>query len=78
MVKAIDLLEINERLLKSLSNVGVNIGDYRHVEMYNEYIGMERKGIKKEYIKSFLAEKYGMSESSVYRTVKRLGKQVKI
>ena len=78
MVKAKDLVELNERLLKSLSEVGVKSGDYKHIGMFREYEKMVAGGAKKDYVKAVLAERYGMSESSVYRVVRRLSRQVKI
>ena len=51
--------------------------DYRHIDMYLEFKEMLAKNEKKEYIKTSLAEKYHMSESSVVRVIRRFDKLVK-
>lgn len=74
---AFELLKILREPMKRLSDCDIKIDDYRHIDMYLEFKEMEQKKEKKEYIKSILATKYSMSESSVKRIVRRLDEQVK-
>ena len=74
---AIELLRICDKILKSMSEIGLRISDYRHVQMYDEYTEMVREGHKKEYVRTILAEKYGTSESSIKRVIRRLSRRVK-
>ena len=78
MVRAIDLMKFCEKVMKSLSKVGVKTSDCQHIGMYNEYKELERQGVKKEYIRAVLSGRYHISESTIYRIVTRLDKQVKI
>lgn len=74
---AFELLNFLQKAMKSLSDCDIKIDDYRHVDMYLEFKEMLAKNEKKEYIKSYLANKYCMSESSVSRVVRRMDAQVK-
>lgn len=74
---AFELLNFLQKAMKSLSDCDIKIDDYRHIDMYLEFKEMEQKKEKKEYIKSVLAEKYNMSESSVVRVIRRFDSQVK-
>lgn len=75
---AIDLVKISECLLKSLSKIGIKTGDFKYIEMYDEYKKLEGEGMKKEYIRTMLASKYKTSETTIFRVVSRLEKHVKI
>ena len=74
---AIELLKFCEKIFKSMSEVGLRVSDYRHVQMYDEYTEMVEKGHKKEYVRTILAQKYGVSESSIKRVIRRLSRPVK-
>lgn len=74
---AFELLNFLAKPLKSLSECDIKIDDYRYIDMYLEFKQMEAKKEKKEYIKTCLASKYHISESSVVRIVRRLGSLVK-
>lgn len=74
---AFELLNFLQKAMKSLSDCDIKIDDYRHIDMYLEFKEMLAKNEKKEYIKSYLANKYCMSESSVSRVVRRMDAQVK-
>lgn len=74
---AFELLNFLAKPLKSLSECDIKIDDYRYIDMYLEFKEMLAKNEKKEYIKSYLASKYCISESSVSRVIRRLDAQVK-
>jgi len=77
MTQAIDFVKFCREILKRLSDNDIRIDDYRYVDMYNEYRELESHGLKKEYIRKVLAERYGISESTVFRVISRLEKCVK-
>lgn len=74
---AFELLYFLQEAMKCLSDCDIKIDDYRYIDMYLEFKEMLAKNEKKEYIKSYLANKYCISESSVSRVVRRLDAQVK-
>lgn len=74
---AFELMVFLEKAMKSLSECDIKMDDYRHMDMYLEFKEMLARNEKKEYIKTSLAEKYHMSESSVVRVIRRFDKLVK-
>lgn len=74
---AFELLYFLQGAMKSLSDCDIKMDDYRHICMYLEFKEMLFNNEKKEYIKSSLAEKYHMSESSVVRVIRRFDRPVK-
>lgn len=59
-----------------MSKYGIKTEDWKHVEMFEEYLDMRRNCEKFRYIMAHLAEKYRMSESSIKRIIKRLSGEV--
>ena len=75
-MKVAELLKINQSAMESLSKADIKKGDYKFVDLHDEYVRMREKGEKYWYVITHLAEKYKMSESSVKRLVKRLSSEV--
>ena len=59
-----------------MSKHDIKMNDWKHVEMFEEYLDMRGRCEKFRYIMAYLAEKYRLSESSVKRIVKRLSREV--
>lgn len=59
-----------------MSNCGIRTSDWKHIEMFEEYLNMRGNCEKFRYIMAHLAEKYRMSESSIKRIIKRLSEEV--
>ena len=76
-MRAVDLIKFCAEAMKAFSKIGIKMGDCRYVKLYDEYCLMVNNGHKKEYIIAALQEKYGMSESTLRRVLKRLGSCVK-
>lgn len=72
-----DLLKIGCELLKLLSRYDVKIEDYRFVDLYFDYERRRRNREKYLATVTELAERYGISASTVERLIRRLGKPVK-
>lgn len=75
---AIDLIKIGCELLKKISECDVKASDYRYIKMYEEYVEMVRAGHKKEYVYCVLSERYHISESTVFRLIRRFKREVNI
>ena len=76
-MKAIDLLKIGQVLLELLSKADIRTEDYKHIQLYEDYCQMRQEGHKYEYTISILSHRYKISESTVSRIVRKLGKAVK-
>ena len=75
-MKVAELVKISMEALKMMSNSGIKIEDWQHIEMYEEYMDMRKNCEKFRYIMAYLAEKYKTSESTIKRVVKRLSREV--
>ncbi len=75
-MKAVEFLKLGSELLKLMSNFGLRCDDYKHIEMYDEYIRMKNEGEKTDYILAVLSSRYGLSESTIKRIVRRFSKEV--
>lgn len=73
-MKAIDVVKIMAVGMEILSKSDIRTKDYRYINLYEEYCRMRREGHKYEYAVARLAKEYRISESSVSRLIRRLGK----
>ena len=73
-----DLLKIARELLKLLSKYDVKVDDYRFVDLYFDYEARRQEREKYICIVSELADKYGISVSTVERAIRRLRRAVKM
>lgn len=71
-MKVIDILKLNKGLLNILQAVGIKVEDVKYIELYNDYQLMIESGEKVSYAVAILAERYGVSERTVYMLLKRM------
>lgn len=76
-MKQHELLRIASSMLKAFSDNGIDAGDVKYLPLYEEYIRLKTEGHKVGYIVCYLSEKYGCSEITVYRVVKRMEQELK-
>lgn len=77
-MRLIELVKISSDAMKVMSDSGIRTEDWQHVGMYDEYAAMRNRREKFRYIIAYLAEKYGISESTVKRVVRRLSREVRL
>ncbi len=63
---------MNKSLLQTLSKNGVSVNDVNYLNMFDEFMEMKKQGLKVRYIALTLAEKYNLSDRSIFKIVKRL------
>ena len=73
-----ELLKFIGEPLERLTNAGIKTGDYKYIALYEDYREAIKTGEKVGYIVAVLAERYGVSERTVYDVVKRFGKDCKL
>lgn len=64
-------------LLKSMSEIGIKVDDYKYIGLCQEYNELVAKGHKREYARAVLSRKYSVSESTVFRIITRMNKHLK-
>lgn len=72
-----ELLKFIGEPLERLTNAGIKAGDYKYIALYEDYLRARKTGEKVGYIVAVLAERYGVSERTVYDVVKRFGQDCK-
>lgn len=74
-MKIIDILKFNRELIKRLRTAGIRLEDEQFVDLYADYTIMRQHGEKVSYIVAVLANRYDISERTVYSLVKRFGSE---
>lgn len=67
-----EILKASASVCKALADNGISPSDYRFIELIEEYNRLKAEGHKYAYITFYLAQQYGVSETSVYRIVKKM------
>ena len=75
-MKVINLLELVSKILEMMSANDIRTGDEKFVHLYREYEQMRKSGEKYSVCIMILAERYGVSENTVSRVVRRLSRDV--
>lgn len=78
MIKAVDFIRLTEHICNELTRNNINPADTKFIELYDDWERMIGEGHKYSYIMAYLSDKYGVSERSINRIVKRLGRDMDI
>lgn len=74
-MKIIDILKFNRELIKRLRAAGIRLEDEQFVDLYTDYHKLKENGEKVSYIVAVLANRYDISERTVYSLVKRFNSE---
>lgn len=75
-MKVHEILRQHAALFRALARAGVKIGDIRHIPLWLDYERLRGDGFKVAYIVAYLCDVYAVSERTVYRIVRRFGRDV--
>ena len=67
-----EILKASASVCKVLADNGISPSDYKFIGLIEEYNRLKAEGHKYAYITFDLAQQYGVSETSVYRIVKKM------
>lgn len=73
-----EVLSFHKWLFRHRQAAGIKTEDFRFIDLYDDYRRLKREGNKKTYIVAVLAEKYGVSERTVYGVIRRLSEECRI
>lgn len=68
-----EALKLCGGVIETLEKAGVKPGDHKYLRMFEDYTEARNRGEKVCYTVAILAERYGVSERTVYDVVRRLG-----
>lgn len=74
-MKNYEILKMNASLLQLLSKNGVSVNDVNYLGVFDEFMEMKKQGLKVRYIAITLADKYGMTDRSIFKIVKRMSQE---
>lgn len=75
-MKVHEILQQNTDLLRALARAGAAIEDVRYIPLWNDYERLRHDGFKVAYIVAYLCDTYEVSERTVYRIIRRFGRDV--
>ena len=58
-------------VMETLDKNGISFSDARHIPMYEDWLRLKTEGHKYIYIIHYLSQQYEMSETSVYRIIRK-------
>ncbi len=70
-MKVIELLRFSRDMLECMSRNDIRTEDWKDVEMFEEYESLRAKGEKTTWIVAYLSDKYGRSERTIHRVIRR-------
>lgn len=77
-MKAIDILSLAEGIITTLDRNEIKTADVRYVQMYRDWQRMREEGHKWDWIMYWLGKEYDLSETSVWRILKRMDKEIEM
>lgn len=66
-----EILNFNREFLERLQRAGARLGDIAYVDLFGDFTEMVDAGEKVSYVVAVLADRYGVSERTIYNVVKR-------
>lgn len=71
-MKVVEMLKLGGEMLKTMSENGVMLNDWKYVSMYEEYRMMRENKMKHYAAIQELCHEYGVSARTAERIIKRL------
>lgn len=75
-MRVADLVKISLPTMEMLSKHDIKMSDCKYVNLYADYEELVGNGSKISYVVAVLAEKYNMSETSVYRLLRKFKRTI--
>ena len=66
-----ELVKLLQGVMDTLDKNGISVQDNRHITMYEDWLRLKSEGHKYIYIIHYLSQQYEMSETSVYRIIRK-------
>ncbi len=73
-MKVGEVVELTGEMLKRLHGFGIKTDDYKYLQMYEELMRLVSSGLKTTYAVSVVADKFSVCERTVYKVMKRFGR----
>ena len=74
-MKVVEIVKIGRELLKLMSKNDVKEGDWKYLDLYEEYREMRAKGFKYRFAIMQLSLAHSISKSKIERIIRRLNRE---
>lgn len=77
-MRTYEFVMTHKGVLEQMANLSIKPGDVKYLELYKEYMRLDKEGHKKTYIIQYLSDEYNVDERTIYRVVNRFSQEVEI
>lgn len=70
-MRVIEMVRFSKEMLERMSRNGIRTEDWKDVELFGEYERLTSSGEKSTWVVGHLSEKYGRSERTIHRIVRK-------
>lgn len=71
-----EFLKVNETFLKYVTECLPSLQLISYLELYNDYLELQKRGEKVSYIVAILADKYKVTERLIYKITKQFKQRI--
>ena len=72
-----ELIKSAESILRLCDAAGIVPSEARYLAVYEEWQRLTKEGQKKVWVLAYLSQQYGISEATIKRIARKMGKRVK-
>lgn len=73
-----EILKVNETFIQYVNKYLPSVQLLGYLELYQEYLDLKKQGEKVSYIVAILADKYKVTERTIYKVVKQFEQRVNV
>lgn len=73
-----EILKVNETFIQYVIKYLPSVQLLGYLELYQEYLDLKKQGEKVSYIVAILADKYKVTERTIYKVVKQFEQRVNV
>lgn len=77
-MRTYEFVMTHKGVLEQMENLSIKPNDVKYLELYQEYMRLDKEGHKKTYIIQYLSDEYNVDERTIYRVVNRFSQEVEI
>lgn len=77
-MRTYEFVMTHKDVLEQMANLSIKPNDVKYLELYQEYMRLDKEGHKKTYIIQYLSDEYNVDERTIYRVVNRFSQEVEI
>ena len=71
-----ELIKLSASICKALAEANIDPADVNYLRLYEEWLRMKAEGHKYDYILFYLGQQYGISKTTVWRIITRMGENI--